>query len=409
MGEVCEINPKIPNRLDISDELEIQFLPMKLVEEETGKIHLIETRKFGEVKKGYTPFIDQDVLFAKVTPCMENGKIALVDGLKNGIGFGSSEFHVFRSIKDVNPNYLFNFLVQKRTRSEAENSMTGAVGLRRVPKQFLENYDIPLPPLPVQHAIVTKIEEIFSELDHGVEQLKVARAQLKVYRQAVLKWAFEGRLTNEGVMDGELPEGWKWVKLGELADKIFDGPFGSNLKSSDYVEAGVRVIRLENIGVLEFKDEYQTFVSEEKYSTIQRHTVTNGDIIFSSFIMGETRVTVLPKFIKKAINKADCFCIRTMADKISENYLTYYLSTKALYNQLADEVHGATRPRINTTQLKSCMIPYCPISEQHQIVSEIERRLSVCDKLEETIEAGLKQAEVLRAGVLKMAFEGRLV
>lgn len=103
LGEATELNPKIPNKEDIDREMEVQFLPMKLVSEVSGLIQLIEVRKYGELLKGFTPFIDGDVIFAKVTPCMENGKIAVVENLANGIGFGSSEFHVFRT-----QNFLFN-------------------------------------------------------------------------------------------------------------------------------------------------------------------------------------------------------------------------------------------------------------------------------------------------------------
>jgi type I restriction enzyme, S subunit len=273
----------------------------------------------------------------------------------------------------------------------------------------IEEMEIVLPPLAEQELIVAKIEELFSELDAGLESLKTAQAQLKTYCQSVLKYAFEGKLTNDSVSEGELPNGWKWKKLSDLTEKISDGPFGSNLKSVDYVDEGVRVIRLENIGVLEFKDEYKTFVTEEKYKTISRHTVTKGDIIFSSFIADQIRATILPDFIEKAINKADCFCVRTSENTIDKKFLVFFLATKALYNQLVNEVHGATRPRINTTQLKSSLIPVCSLKEQQRIVEEIESRLSVCDKLEETINASLKQAEALRQSILKQAFEGKLV
>ena len=95
-------------------------------------------------------------------------------------------------------------------------------------RYWISNYSqlpISLPPLPEQHRIVAKIEELFSRLDKGIENLKTAQAQLKTYRQAVLKWAFEGKLTNENVKDGELPEGWKWEKLSSVVAKISDGPF----------------------------------------------------------------------------------------------------------------------------------------------------------------------------------------
>ncbi|WP_051189327.1 restriction endonuclease subunit S [Daejeonella oryzae] len=304
--------------------------------------------------------------------------------------------------------YLRYVLSSPTIRNYYKSFGKGAVQIN-LSKGDILNVTIPLPSLKAQQTIVSKIEELFSELDKGIENLKAAQQQLKVYRQSVLKWAFEGKLTNDNVNNGELPKGWVFLKVQDLAIKIFDGPFGSNLKSIDYKQEGVRVIRLENIGVLQFRNEYKTYVSEEKYSTIDKHTVNAGDIIFSSFIIGEIRIVVLPKGITKAVNKADCFCIRANPDRVNASYLTYYLSTKDVYNQLVKEVHGATRPRINTSQLKACQVPVCALAEQNRVIQEIESRLSVADKMEETINQSLLQSQSLRQSILKKAFEGKLV
>ncbi|HPX59667.1 MAG: restriction endonuclease subunit S [Petrimonas sp.] len=199
LKEVAEINPKLPNKEEIDSLLEVQFLPMKLVEEEINKIHLIETKLFHEVQKGsYTPFIENDVIFAKVTPCMENGKIAIMKNLKNEIGYGSSEFHVIRCKNDVLNTYVFHYVVQAKFRKEAEMQMTGAVGLRRVPKKFLEDYQIPLPPtLNEQHAIVREIESRLSVCDKVEESISESLEKAEALRQSILKKAFEGKLLSE--------------------------------------------------------------------------------------------------------------------------------------------------------------------------------------------------------------------
>lgn len=195
--EVTSMNPKIPDRENISKQMEVQFLPMKLVEEIINKIHLTEIRKYEDVLKGsYTPFINGDVIFAKVTPCMENGKIAIVDNLKNGIGFGSSEFHVLRAGDKVCNKFIFYYLVQDRFRHEAANEMTGAVGLRRVPKQFIENYFIPLPPLKDQQLIVDELESKLTVCDKIEEIINQSLQQAETLRQSILKQAFEGKLVN---------------------------------------------------------------------------------------------------------------------------------------------------------------------------------------------------------------------
>ncbi len=196
LQDIAEINPKLPYT-DLDDSLTVSFLPMASVEQVSGKYDLSQTRLYGEVKKGYTAFINGDIIFAKITPCMENGKIAIVENLQNGIGFGSTEFHVSRIKLGLNKRYLFYYFTQASFKREARRNMTGSAGQLRVPKKYFESVEIPLPPLPEQHRIVEKIEELFSELDDGVASLKKALEQLKTYRQAVLKWAFEGKLTEK--------------------------------------------------------------------------------------------------------------------------------------------------------------------------------------------------------------------
>jgi len=192
--DIAQINPKLPLN-ELADDLIVSFLPMAAVEEKSGRYRLSEIREYGKVKKGYTPFINGDVIFAKITPCMENGKVAVVENLQNGMGCGSTEFHVSRLTSLTSRKYLFYYLVQERFRRDARQNMTGSAGQLRVSKSYFEEFQFPLPPLLEQERIVEKIEELFSDVDQGVESLKTAQKQLKVYRQAVLKWAFEGKLT----------------------------------------------------------------------------------------------------------------------------------------------------------------------------------------------------------------------
>lgn len=203
ISDVAKINPSLPNKEAIDRNLVVQFLPMKLVEEITNKIHLTETRKYADVLKGsYTPFIDNDIIFAKVTPCMENGKIAIVNNLMNGVGFGSSEFHVLRCNDQILNSYLHRFIVQDKFRNEAQKAMTGAVGLRRVPKQFIENYLIPVPnTLEQQSKIIQEIESRLSVCDNIEESIVQGLQQAEALRQSILKKAFEGKLVPQDPND----------------------------------------------------------------------------------------------------------------------------------------------------------------------------------------------------------------
>ena len=193
-SEIASINPKKP---DLDDDAVVSFVPMAAVAEETGCVQIEEQRSFSQVKKGYTPFQDGDILFAKITPCMENGKVALVEGMRHGIGFGSTEFHVSRLHPELHGKFYLYFFLSRAFRSDAQRNMTGSAGQLRVPKQYFADVELPLPPTNEQRRIVAKIEELFSELDQGVESLKTARAQLQTYRQSLLKAAFEGRLTEQ--------------------------------------------------------------------------------------------------------------------------------------------------------------------------------------------------------------------
>lgn len=196
LDRVVDVNPKLDKSL-YDDELGVSFVPMPAVGAENGAIDVSETKSFVSVKKGYTAFQESDVLFAKITPCMENGKMAVVPELKNELGFGSTEFHVLRTYSGISHQYIYYFVSQKLFRIEAGHNMSGAVGQRRVPAPWLSQISIPLPPKFEQQRIISKIEGLLSALDNGIESLKTAREQLKVYRQSLLKHAFEGRLTEQ--------------------------------------------------------------------------------------------------------------------------------------------------------------------------------------------------------------------
>ena len=196
ISDCCDLNPKL-DKSQFPDAQLVHFVPMPAVEALTNKVDVSATRPFAEVKKGYTPFASSDVLFAKITPCMENGKMVVVPELPHRIAFGSTEFHVIRPRGGLHPLWFFYFLSSRSYRSNAEHNMTGAVGQRRVPIDFIGRSTIPLPPLAEQKRIVAKIEELFSELEAGEASLRKARRQLGVYRQSLLKQAFEGKLTQK--------------------------------------------------------------------------------------------------------------------------------------------------------------------------------------------------------------------
>ena len=201
LEDVSELNPRI-DKQSIDDDLEITFLPMKCVEELTGKIDLSETKQFSEVKrKSYTPFRDGDILFAKVTPCMENGKIAIAHDLKNGIGFGSTEFHVVRSLEEQSTQFFFFYFIQQKFRQDAKRAMTSAVGLLRVPTDYMRKVLIPLPALAEQQAIVSEVGRRLSVADEVEKTVAAELKRAEQLRQSILKQAFSGGLVPQDSND----------------------------------------------------------------------------------------------------------------------------------------------------------------------------------------------------------------
>ena len=198
INEVCEINPKKVDTKKLDDNLSVSFIPMPCVSDILGKITSMEIRNLVEVKKGYTNFSEGDILFAKITPCMENGKSAIVGKLENDIGFGSTEFHVLRCDTDkINNKFLHYFVRQRKFRDEAKAQMTGAVGQQRVPKIFIEDYKINLPIIEEQQAIVNILDKVFIKYDK-IRDLQVQIDKIELLKKSILAKAFRGELgTND--------------------------------------------------------------------------------------------------------------------------------------------------------------------------------------------------------------------
>ena len=186
---VCEINPRL--RRNVRDEDMVSFVPMADVDEVLGRIAGKQVRPYAEVKKGFTPFQDGDVLFAKITPCMQNGKSAIAAGLAGGVGYGSTEFHVLRATHDVTAEYLYALVRLDGFRNQAMSAFTGSAGQQRVPADFLRNLRLPIPP---QLGV-----EKFSRILRGVMamQVEAEKAALKLENQfgVLLQRAFSGALT----------------------------------------------------------------------------------------------------------------------------------------------------------------------------------------------------------------------
>lgn len=196
LANICKIKPpKSEAREKLTDEDNISFVPMNCLGINRIDLDVHQSRKFSEVSGSYTYFAENDVLLAKITPCFENGKLGLASNLINGIGFGSSEFIVFRCREGLNPKFLYYFLSRKKFLDEGKARMTGAVGHKRVAKEFIENYIIGYPPAKKQIEIIEKLDVLKRQI-LNLEDIYVHKITLlEELKKSILQKAFSGELT----------------------------------------------------------------------------------------------------------------------------------------------------------------------------------------------------------------------
>lgn len=198
ISDVCTVNPKKADTKDLPDELEVSFFPMPALSEIYGEITDPQTRLLKEVRSGFTNFSEGDVVFAKITPCMENGKSAVVGKLVNDIGYGTTEFFVLRCSDRLYNRFLYHLVRDKLFRDKAKAVMAGAVGQQRVPKRYLETYKLNLPKFNEQLEIVRILDGSFAKEQQAKEAAEAVLEQIDLMKKSILTRAFRGELgTND--------------------------------------------------------------------------------------------------------------------------------------------------------------------------------------------------------------------
>jgi type I restriction enzyme S subunit len=439
--EVAEVNPRL-SKDGMPDNLPVSFVPMPAVGAGDGTIDVSRERPFSEVKKGFTPFQEGDVLFAKITPCMENGKIAVVPKLKNGYGFGSTEFHVLRPSDGMDARYLYYYVSNKSFRAEAQHYMSGAVGQKRVPTAYLKECKIPVAPPDQQKRIVAEIEKQFSRLDEAVANLKRVKANLKRYKAAVLKAAVEGKLTEEwrkahpdtepasellkrilaerrAKWNGKgnykepvgpdttnllaLPKGWAWATVGQLAE-IGSGNTPANILGhlqSDGPIPWYKVGDMNRPGNERVMRSAEGYLSQEAVEKLGLKLFPPGTIIFPK--RGGAIATNKKRQLM-AGSTTDLNVMGLTPDSSVHDYFRWWFSSI----DLASLSDGSNVPQVNNKDVLPLTVPLPPLAEQERIVAEVERRLSVVEDLEEAAEANFLHANRLCQAILQQSFSGQL-
>lgn len=316
--------------------------------------------------------------------------------LIHGKAWVNNHAHILSGKKDVLSNQYLNYFLNS---FDYRNYVNGTTRLK-LTQGNLTQIPIPLPPLATQHAIVTRIETLFAELDKAVQHLRTAQQQLKTYRQAVLNhW-----LNND---EGK----WEMVKLGEVLQKIEAGKsFRCNEKVPALHEKGI--VKISAVTWGEFmEDECKTIINEELYNP--KYRIHKGDLLMSraNTIQLVGNCVLVKEEPRRDILLSDKVLRLVLCDEIDSNYILYSLKTSNCRNQIQIMSTGNqdSMRNIGQDRIKKIEIPLPPLTEQQRIVKEIESRLSQATASETYIENALQQAEALRQSILKKAFSGELV
>ena len=447
LAEVVDFSPGI-DKSEFRDDDEVPFVPMPAVEAETGRIDTSARRPFGEVKSGFTAFASGDVLFAKITPCMENGKMAVAPALPRGAGFGTTEFHVLRPTQAVTADWIYYFVSSAALRHEAQHHMTGAVGQKRVPRRYLETKAFPLPPINEQRRIVEKIETLFARLDQGEAALRHTQTLLARYRQSVLKAAVTGALTADWraanthrlehgrdllarilqtrreTWQGrgkyqepaapdtsnlpELPEGWVWATVEQTARVI-----GGLTKNSKRLEMPLRkpMLRVANVyqNRLDLSEIHETGVSA---SECERVLLESLDLLVvegngSKDQIG--RMAIWRNEIPGAVHQNHLIKIRMVEKGITEFAMRWFQSPSG--RQKVEEVASSTSGlhTLSISKIEGLIVPIPSLGEIAEINERVDETFSKITHLENWCQTELTRSAALRQSILKDAFAGKLV
>jgi type I restriction enzyme S subunit len=352
LGECCILNPRRPN-IALCDTDKVSFIPMPAVSEDGYWVDMTD-EEYGKVKKGFTYFENNDVLFAKITPCMENGKGAIVHGLTNGIGMGSTEFHVLRPINGISsPYWLLALTRMPIFRERAAKNMSGTGGQKRVSASYLDHFMVGLPAIEEQR----RFEAIYRQAD---------KSKFGDFKSQFIEMF--GNCKSQGT-------------LSSLCATFIDGDW---IESKDQSDNGIRLIQTGNVGFGFFKgrEDKSRYITEETFKKLNCTEVVPGDILISRLPDPIGRACIVPEGIGKAITAVDCTIVRLNATLLPEFLISF--SKTALYASQINKIKtGTTRLRVSRGNLGNVIIPIPPIESQHHfaaIAQQADKSKSVIQK-----------------------------
>lgn len=398
LAEACEIKPaKAEVRTRLADTDAVSFVPMADLGISQKYVFPRQTRALSEVVGSYTYFADGDVLLAKITPCFENGKLGIAKDLEGGVGFGSSEYIVFRPGPKLHAQWLYYFLSRDSFRVEGEARMGGAVGHKRVAKEFIETYPVPLPSVKEQQRIVGILDEAFA----GIATAK-ANAEKNLRNARAL---FESRL--ESVFT-QPADDWKTTTLGAEIDLLV----GFAFKSARYTNSdeSIRLLRGDNIiqGCLRWDDAKKW--PADDVAAYERYQLREGDVVLA---MDRPWVKA---GLKRAVISADdlpCLlvqrtaCLRSRTD-LDNRFLMHMVGSGSFIRHIVGVQTGLGVPHVSGQQIKDFAFSLPSLVEQRKTADRLDSLSTETQRLESIYKRKLVALDALKQSLLHQAFSGQL-
>ena len=409
LRHVTDLNPGKSRVRGYDAEMETTFLPMEAVGED-GSLDLAATKRLSEVIDGYTYFQENDVAYAKITPCFENGKAAILRGLQNGIGFGTTELTVLRPHTDqTTPDYLFRVITSEPFRSLGESCMYGAGGQKRVPDDFARNFSIPWLPLPEQTQIARFLDHQTARIDALIAEQQRLIELLKEKRQAVISHAVTKGLDPDVAMKdsgvewlGEAPEHWELAPLKRCASRIVVGI--AEAATHAYVDDGVPILRATNIRPGRVVGEL-LYLSERYATERGGKKIKSGDLV--TVRTGNPGVTVV---VPEELDGCQCFTmlITTLKQHCEPQFFEYLIGTPYCQAYFQIEGWGAAQVNISVPILEELPVLVPSLEEQKEIVAELQRQTLEIDRLDSEANHAIKLLCERRSALISAAVTGKI-
>ena len=418
---VMRVNPPSPRLRALKPEEEVSFVPMEAVGVRGG-LNLGQTRVLADITGSYTEFQDGDVVVAKITPCFENGKASLAQGLRNGAAYGTTELHVLRAATGLERRFLFYLTISDSFRKLGESQMEGAGGQRRVPPEFNKNFRTPLPPAAEQCAIAAFLDNETGRLDRLVAKKQDLVERLKERRAALISRTVTRGLSPAGAPAagpsggvpfkssglgwiGEIPAHWE-VKPVKFVARIGNGST-PNRDNPNYWEDGDYPWLNSSVVNQEVVTSAAEFVTTLALRECHLPKILPPAVLVGITGQGRTRGMATTLLFEATINQHVAY-LKPVRGRADVGFLRRVFDMMYTFLRSESDGGGSTKGAITCEQIANLKIPVPPLIEQSAIAAYLDTQVAKLDALVAKVETAVERLIEYRTALITMAVTGKI-